>query len=119
ILQSRKGRELDELLAYRQVLDLLELGLRDRRNLGDPVRLIMIKRACQREEALGAVAPRDEVGGKVEPVEQIWPEFPAHLTRLHIFIDEDWNALLIELAAVGAGQRADLDQLHLGVGIAH
>ena len=84
-----------------------------------PSWLILVHRAREREEALRAVAARDQRGGQVERIADIVTKFPADLTGLHIGVDQRVHCGLVKFPAMRAGQRAIFDQLHLRVRVPH
>ena len=118
-LETGKLGDLHELLVWWHVLQCLELGLRSGLELTDPIRLILVERARERKEAFRAVAARDQRRSEIERIADVVAELLSDFPGLHILINERLHALLIELPAVRAGHRSELDQLNLGLRIAH
>src|SRR6185369_15715180 len=119
LLQPRDLRGLEEQAILGQILQRLLPLLRRRPGGGGPLLLVLEQRAGEREETLRPVAPGDQRRAEVIGVANVVAILVADLPGPHIFGDQRAHALLVEMLTVGAGQRAEFDQLDLGLGVAH
>src|SRR4051812_19367790 len=120
-----KRREAGDLgqpgdpLRVGHLLDRRALRRTDGAELLHPLRLGGVDDFRHREELPRPRAMREQGHGNVRRVEDVVAELVADPAGAQIGLDERLIAGLLEMAAMGAGERAIFDELHRRRGIAH
>jgi hypothetical protein len=106
-------------VARRHGLESLLLLRGHRLDLAHPAGLILVELLDRREEGVLVLAQEKHRDSRIGREEQVGAEFPADLAALHIGVAKLGRALLLELGADVAAERAIFDELHRRVRIAH